>query len=139
MVDEKFAEKFGWRVYCRILVNKIILCMDEPRFFLKTGDEESEKNPAVYQKIRLFLDAYVAGDLRDLDPLGVIEKAFTRAHRKVYKDVSKKELARLIMINLQLIERDFHSKAHKDLDKTKVFFLALQDVLTRPILTVRSQ
>ena len=43
------------------------------------------------------------------------------------------------MVNLQLIERDFHSKGHKDLDKTKVFFLVLQKVLTRPVLKVKSQ
>ncbi|MEK7152027.1 MAG: hypothetical protein AAB773_01205 [Patescibacteria group bacterium] len=106
--------------------------MEGPRFFLKVENDR-------VGKIRLFLDAYAAGDLRALDPLGVIEEAFTRAHKKVYKNVPKKELARLVMVNLQLIERDFHSKGHKDLDKTKVFFLVLQKVLTRPVLKVKSQ
>jgi len=137
MVDEKFAEKFGWRMYCRMLVNSIVLHMEEPKFFLKEGNEEAQKSLAARQKVGLFLDAYVAGNLCDLDPIGIIEEAFTRAHRKVYRDVPKKELARLIMINLELIERDFHSKAHKDLDKTKIFFLTLQRVLTRPVLTVK--
>ncbi len=139
MVDEKFAEKFGWRMYCRILVNNVVLYMGKPRFFLNVENDKAGKSLIVHEKIRLFLDAYVAGDLCALDRLGVLEEAFTRAHQKAYKGVSKKELARLVMINLQLIECDFHSKAHKDLDKTKVFFLTLQKVLTRPVLKVKPQ
>ena len=54
-----------------------------PGFFLKVENDR-------VGKIRLFLDAYAAGDLRALDPLGVIEEAFTRAHKKVYKNVPKR-------------------------------------------------
>ena len=139
MVDEKWAEKLGWRMYCRVLVNKIVVCMEEPRFFLEVKNSEALNVSKLHEKIHLFLDAYAAGDLRDLDRLGVLEEAFTRAHQKVYRGLSKKELAKLVMVNLQLIESDLHNKKHKDLDNTKTFFLTLKRVLTRPILEVKEQ